>query len=165
MARRDHSLKIIPFKNRSGTMSFRLTGTILGMRVQKNFSTVEAAEAFRDELLRRATQGKTWRTVETLLPESWLKEAEAVFEKFGKAEDGSVAPPFLPTAAEMHVAAGMLQHPGQSRKEVPSRRSVEATGLQAAVLETASLIHTGRDRCARASPRGPCPRGRCAGRA
>jgi hypothetical protein len=57
MSHQRASLKIIPFKNRGGTLSFRVSRTILGERVQKNFPTQLAAEEFRDELLARAKQG------------------------------------------------------------------------------------------------------------
>jgi integrase len=53
------TLKIVPFKNPSGKFVHRVTGRVLGIKVEKNFPTHEQAEAFMDECLERATQGKS----------------------------------------------------------------------------------------------------------
>ena len=38
-------LKIVPFHNRSGSVSFRVTGTINGVRYRRNWPTKSEAEA------------------------------------------------------------------------------------------------------------------------
>lgn len=53
------TLKIVPFKNPGGSLAHRVTGRVLGCKVEKNFPTRERAEAFMDECLEHATQGKS----------------------------------------------------------------------------------------------------------
>ena len=55
-AKRKTTLKVIPFENRGGIYSCRVSGTNIGKRVQKNFATQAAAEAFLSELVGAANQ-------------------------------------------------------------------------------------------------------------
>jgi hypothetical protein len=50
------TLKVLPFKNPSGAIAYRVSGTILGTRVQKNFPTRDEAEGFMNGLVRTAIQ-------------------------------------------------------------------------------------------------------------
>jgi integrase len=59
------TLKIVPFKNPSGKFVHRVTGRVLGIKVEKNFPTHEQAEGFMDECLERSTQGKSAPTRRT----------------------------------------------------------------------------------------------------
>jgi hypothetical protein len=78
---------MIPFKNRSGTLSFRVSRTVLEERVQKNFPTQLAAEEFRNELLARAKQGDSepGRTVSTpFASKRDSRSAESALEELQK---------------------------------------------------------------------------------
>lgn len=55
------SIKVIPFKNRGGSISYRVSGSVLGMRVQKNYSNLEEAKKFEVQVLQAANQGESKR--------------------------------------------------------------------------------------------------------
>ena len=92
MASTKITLKIIPFKNRSGSIAFRVSGTILGTRVQKNFPTREEAEAFMDGLVRSAKQADSARrerlTSTTFPTDEALRDAEAAYHLLQKRAPG-----------------------------------------------------------------------------
>jgi hypothetical protein len=63
-----HRFKITPFTNKTGSKAFRVSGTLDGRSVRKNFKTRDAAVAFRDELdveyLKGESEGQTvWTTL------------------------------------------------------------------------------------------------------
>jgi integrase len=70
-----HSLKIVPFKNRSRSISYRLTGTVLGERVRINFPSRPEAVAEFDHRT-RDLQSSAMSAVLTSLPEERVREAE-----------------------------------------------------------------------------------------
>ena len=77
------TLKIIPFKNRSGSLSYRVSGMVLGTRIQKNFPTLGEAEEFMNGLVRSANQVDSGR-LERLTPTTFstdeaLRDAEAAY--------------------------------------------------------------------------------------
>ncbi len=81
MAQTKITLKIVPFKNPSGDLVYRVSGMILGTRVQKNFPTREEAEGFMNGAVRTANQAdSTTRerlTSTTFATDEILREAEA----------------------------------------------------------------------------------------
>lgn len=102
------TLKIKPFKNPSGNIVFRVTGSICGERVQKNFPTRQAAETFMNGLIAAADQGESSRSrvSTTIFPEdAELREAEVVWQRLRqKIPHGS-----LITAVDYYLAhAGEL---------------------------------------------------------
>jgi hypothetical protein len=86
MAKQKTTLKVIPFENRGGSFSFRVTGMIVGKRVQKNFATQAAAEGFLTEVLGAANQEESYRVTTTLFrTDPLLREAEAAHAKLTAA--------------------------------------------------------------------------------
>jgi integrase len=75
-------LKLSYFRNRGGSISIRVSGTLEGKRVQKNESTLEEATKFRDALLRLSVQGQSsaLRAALTRFPdEESLHDAELAY--------------------------------------------------------------------------------------
>ncbi|MBI4622461.1 MAG: hypothetical protein HY736_04465 [Verrucomicrobia bacterium] len=75
------ALRIIPFKYPSGHLTNRVTGTIRGERVQKNFPADAEARTFMNGLVAAAGQGKSapQRVTTTNLPRDVdLREAEMI---------------------------------------------------------------------------------------
>lgn len=72
-------LKIVMFENSGGSLSFQVTGTIHGERIQKNFPTDAEARTFINGLLAAAGQGESspQRIAHPILPTNvQLYEAE-----------------------------------------------------------------------------------------
>ncbi len=76
---RTPKLIITPFPNASGSISFRVSGTIRGERIRQNFPTEAEAISFRASLLEGLTSGNEERPVLTRLPEGVVRQAEAAF--------------------------------------------------------------------------------------
>lgn len=110
------TLRIIPFKNPSGAVVFRVSGSILGQRVQKNFPTRQAAGTFMDGLIGAANQGESARkrvTTTTLPDDADLREAELAWGRLRRElPRGS-----LITAVDFYLAnAGQLIRDGDARE-------------------------------------------------
>jgi hypothetical protein len=75
------TLKIVWFKNPSGEKVPRVTGTIHGERVQKNFSTRQEAQGYINGRLARAYQGDS----------SPLRPAATTFESDDDLKDAEIA--------------------------------------------------------------------------
>lgn len=70
------------FENRTGTVSWRVTGYLHGVRIRKNFATREEAAAEKAALEIRAIQAESGqRTAITSLSDAQLREAESVFHR------------------------------------------------------------------------------------
>jgi integrase len=70
------------FENRNGTISWRVTGNLHGLRVRKNFKTREEAAAEKATLEIKALQAASGlRTLVTSLTDEQAREAEAVFRR------------------------------------------------------------------------------------
>lgn len=70
------------FENRTGTVSWRVTGYLHGIRIRKNFATREEAGAEKAALEIRAIQSESGqRTAITSLSDAQLREAESVFHR------------------------------------------------------------------------------------
>ena len=86
-------LKILSYTNRSGTLSFRVSGTILGTRVQKNFPTRDEAEGFMNGLVRTANQEdstKRERITSTTFPtDRMLRDAESAHDLLQRKAPGA----------------------------------------------------------------------------
>ncbi len=75
-------LKLSYFRNRGGSISIRVSGTVERKRVQKNFSTLEEATKIRDVILRASVQGQSLplRSTITRFPdEESLHDAELAY--------------------------------------------------------------------------------------
>ncbi len=78
------TLKILPFKNPSGNVVHRVTGTIYGERVQKNFASLSEARGFMNGLIQSANQGDSLPTrvaYTTLAKDEELREAELAWAR------------------------------------------------------------------------------------
>ena len=93
MASTKITLKIIPFKNPRGSIAYRVSGTILGTRVQKNFPTLGEAEGFMNGLVRTANQAdsaKRERLTSTTFPtDEILRDAEAAYHLLQRHAPGA----------------------------------------------------------------------------
>ena len=70
------------FENRNGTISWRVTGNLHGLRVRKNFKTREEAAAEKATLEIKALQASSGlRSIATALTEEQTREAEAIFQR------------------------------------------------------------------------------------
>jgi integrase len=85
------SFAVSRFKNRNGVFSFRVDGSLNGVRIRRNFKTQEEAAAEKSALEIKALQISTnLRAVTTHLSEEQVREAEAVFRRLaGKAHSVS----------------------------------------------------------------------------
>lgn len=82
------SFTVSRFKNRNGAFSFRVEGSLNGVRIRRNFKTQEEAAAEKSALEIKALQISTnLRAVTTHLSEEQVREAEAAFRRLaGKAQ-------------------------------------------------------------------------------
>ena len=70
------------FKNRNGVFSFRVDGSLSGVRIRRNFKTQEEAAAEKSALEIKALQFcSSLRAVTTHLSEEQVREAEAIFRR------------------------------------------------------------------------------------
>ncbi len=76
-AHRIPHLRIFPFENRSGSISFRLSGTVRGIRVQRNFTSEGAAAAERSRLLSGFERDAPAAPIVTKLSAAAVRDAEA----------------------------------------------------------------------------------------
>src|SRR5208283_2001438 len=78
-------LKIVPFKNPSERIVFRVTGTICGRRFQRNFRILQEAERFMNDLNTAGNQGQSARpqvtTTTTITDDKDLRNAEDALER------------------------------------------------------------------------------------
>ena len=78
------TLKIIPFKNPSGQLAYRVTGMIYGERIQKNFPTPAEARTFMNGLIEHAGQGEslpTRLTTTTFARDEDLQDAQLAWQR------------------------------------------------------------------------------------
>lgn len=70
------------FRNRNGTISWRVDGRLNGVRIRKNFKTRDEAVVEKGTLELKAMQTEAgMRTVSTFLSEAQLREAETAFNR------------------------------------------------------------------------------------
>ncbi len=75
-------LAIARFENRNGVISWRVTGSINGVRVRRNFKSREEAAAEKAALEIKSAQATAgMRSALTFLPDERLREAEDAFRK------------------------------------------------------------------------------------
>lgn len=77
------TLNIVPFENRGGSTSYRVSGTVLGKQLRKNFPTLVEAEVFKRGILAKHTQVETVQIVSTRLRQDDMPRIEAWVEKLG----------------------------------------------------------------------------------
>lgn len=108
MASTKITLKVIPIKNPSGNLAYRVSGMVLGTRVQKNFPTRDEAEGFMNGLVRTANQAdsaKQERLTSTTFPtDEILREAEAAYHLLQRHAPGAS----LFAAVNSYLTAGLL---------------------------------------------------------
>ncbi len=77
-------LAIARFENRNGVISWRVTGSINGVRVRRNFKSQEEAAAEKAALEIRSAQATAgMRSALTFFSDERLREAEDAFRKLG----------------------------------------------------------------------------------
>lgn len=82
----DTTFDVTRFQNRNGTVSWRVSGWLHGLRVRKNFKTREEAAAEKAVLAIKALQASGGvRAVSTFLHDDQLREAEAAFRRLKDA--------------------------------------------------------------------------------
>ena len=70
------------FQNRNGSISWRVSGRLRGVRIRRNFRTKEEAAAEKSALELSALQGSSaLRAAATFLTDAQLREAEALFRR------------------------------------------------------------------------------------
>lgn len=86
---RDRRLKLVAFRNRSGTEAWRIVGKVDGVRVRRNFPTREEAESWRHEAEHERLLGPAVETLRsTWLTEDQLRIAEGLFHQASGDELG-----------------------------------------------------------------------------
>jgi hypothetical protein len=78
----ENSFVVSRFKNRNGTVSWRVSGWLSEVRIRKNFKTREEAAAEKSALELKAMHAVTnTRAAATCLTEEQLREAESAFNR------------------------------------------------------------------------------------
>lgn len=78
----DSAFTVTQFKNRNGTLSWRVSGWLNGIRIRKNFLTREEAAAEKGPLEIKAAQtAGGMRLLATSMTEKQAREAEAAFQR------------------------------------------------------------------------------------
>src|SRR5579872_2046412 len=73
---------VMRFRNRNGAFSFRVDGSLNGVRIRRNFKTQEEAAAEKAALELKALHlASNLRSVVTSLSEDRVREAEAAFQR------------------------------------------------------------------------------------
>jgi integrase len=76
----ENSFSVSRFRNRNGVFSFRVEGSLNGVRIRRNFKTQEEAATEKAALELKGLQiGSNLRSVTTVLAEDQVREAEAAF--------------------------------------------------------------------------------------
>lgn len=113
------TLKIIPFKNPSGQVAYRVTGMIYGERIQKNFPTHAEARTLMDGLVKAAGQGESLptRVTTTLFPrDEDLHDAQLAWQRLrAQVPNGS-----LITAVDYY-----LTHAGHVIKDCAALEAID----------------------------------------
>lgn len=76
-----HTLKIVPFSNRGGTISFRVTGRVLKKPVRSNFPTREEAETYFHKRTEGLNNAAPKTAILTTLAERVVREVESELPK------------------------------------------------------------------------------------
>jgi len=74
------------FENRNGVTSWRVDGSLHGVRFRRNFKTREEAAAAEQAILeiKALNEANGLHTIATVLTADQVREAEAVFHRFGR---------------------------------------------------------------------------------
>ncbi|MBK1877961.1 tyrosine-type recombinase/integrase [Pelagicoccus mobilis] len=76
-------LSVAKFKNPSGKLSWRVSGTVNGVRVRKNFKTRPLAEGYKQEEELDSIKNETFRAAITTLTDRQLSDAQAAYARLG----------------------------------------------------------------------------------
>jgi hypothetical protein len=78
----ENKLSVSRFRNRNGVLSFRVEGRLNGVRVRRNFKTLEEAATEKAALELKGLQiSSNLQAVTTFLAEDQVREAEAAFRR------------------------------------------------------------------------------------
>lgn len=80
MARASNPTALVPVRNRSGTLSYRVTATIRGKQRKKSFSDLARAQSLQQRWEQLRQEGEKRRPKRTHLSAAQIREAEAAFE-------------------------------------------------------------------------------------
>jgi integrase len=124
----ENKFSVSRFRNRNGVFSFRIEGRLNGVRIRRNFKTLEEAATEKAALELKGLQiGSNLRAVTTCLADDQVREAEAAFRRLA-ANDRSlgfyldfalanyrepVCQKPLSEAAEAYLAVKSLEHDRQ----------------------------------------------------
>ncbi len=118
------SFAVSRFKNRNGVFSFRVDGSLNGVRIRRNFKTQEEAAAEKSALEIKALQISTnLRAVTTHLSEEQVREAETVFRRLaGRAHSVSFCVDYTlanyrESAAQQQLAAAVVDYVATKTRE------------------------------------------------
>ena len=108
----ENQFSVSRFRNRNGVFSFRVEGRLNGVRIRRNFKTLEDAATEKAALELKGLQlVSNLRSVTTVLAEEQVREAEAAFRRLdGNTRLTGLLPRFRP-----------LDLPRASVPEVPFR--------------------------------------------
>ena len=112
--------KLSDYTNPSGSKSFRVSGWLRGIRIRKNFQCRhEAQKELEDLELKRLDTLNSLRTVVTRLSQEQLREAELIYEEFGKG---------LTQPIRFYVQLGLeIQKAREQTKPIPAAISAYLT--------------------------------------
>jgi integrase len=78
----ENKFSVSRFRNRNGVLSFRVEGRLNGVRIRRNFKTLEEAATEKAALELKGLQiGSNLQAVTTFLAEDQVREAEAAFRR------------------------------------------------------------------------------------
>lgn len=120
----ENSFVVRRFENRTGAVSWRVSGWLSGVRIRKNFKSKEEAAAEKSSLELKSMQAATGtRAAATCLAEEQLREAEAAFNRIiGRTQSLSFYVDFAITnhrepASLQTLAAGVMEYVAVKTKE------------------------------------------------
>jgi integrase len=131
------SLKIIPFRNPSGSIVLRLTGTIGGERLKKNFPSRTEAEAELARRLQNSTTVRPLGSILTRMSESQARDAEFALQRLPAGATLALAVDFFASHFRPLVPLAWLeainrfeQHLTSERKTKPETAAARAGELR-----------------------------------
>jgi hypothetical protein len=105
----ENQFSVRRFRNRNGVFSFRVDGRLNGVRIRRNFKTLEEAALERAALELKGLQwASNLRSVTTILTEEQVREAEAAFRRL--ADNGRSLGFYLDYALQ-HYPEPVIQKP------------------------------------------------------
>lgn len=144
-------LVITPFANATGSMSWRVSGTIRGTRIRQNKATEAEAIAFRASLLEGLISTREERPVLTRLPEAVVRQAEAAVAdlpegttlgqavRFFRDNFRQLAPASIHDAAGTWAAWLMRARKNQEHTAAGLRENIRRFAKSARIISTVEI--------------------------